>query len=187
MKSKPVYEALSLDLSAKRHLFIAEGEGLHCVARALTGDAGSSPARIFYLGSYAWPAFRPNFSACIFDTGEDLHSALGLELASSAMDTAVYVAGRETFLWDIYKLLLAAWVPAMRIRMEPAGSVSRKVYCVHCATMNLDVTDSIHVCAGCGAHLYVRDHFSRPMGAYMGVRVDAEEPGDIPPAQRLYA
>jgi len=28
--------------------------------------------------------------------------------------------------------------------------------------------------------LEVRDHFSRRLGAYMGVRIDAEVPGEVP-------
>jgi dimethylamine monooxygenase subunit C len=187
MKSKPVYETLSMDLSARRHLFVAEGAGVTCVAKALAADGGNPPVRVVCLGTPVWSEIRRNISVCVFDSGDELNSALTLELAAASMDTAVYVAGRERFLWDIYGVLLREGVSAIRIRMEPAGSASRKVYCVHCSTLNVDVTDSIHVCSGCRSHLFVRDHFSRSMGAYMGVQVDAELPGEVPTPQRLYA
>lgn len=192
MKSKPVYDTLSLDPSARQHLFIAEGDGVNSVARAAAVAGGNASIRIFALAvpSRPLPAgwCASEAPACtVFDTGHALTAALVRELRLASMDTAVYVAGRERFLWDMHGLLLREGVASTRISMEPAGSFARKVYCVHCSAMNADVTDTIHVCGGCGAHLTVRDHFSRPLGAYMGVMVDAEAPGEIPPAQRAYA
>jgi hypothetical protein len=32
----------------------------------------------------------------------------------------------------------------------------------------------------------VRDHYSRRIGAFQGVNVDAEVPGNVPPTQELY-
>jgi hypothetical protein len=43
-----------------------------------------------------------------------------------------------------------------------------------------DVKETIAVCPGCGSSLQVRDHFSRRLAAFMGVKVDAETPGNIP-------
>jgi hypothetical protein len=33
----------------------------------------------------------------------------------------------------------------------------------------------------------VRDHFSRRLGAFMGVMVDAEAPGEIPAIEEVFA
>lgn len=33
--------------------------------------------------------------------------------------------------------------------------------------------------------LLVRDHYSRRIGTFQGVRIDAEAPGAVPPAQAL--
>jgi hypothetical protein len=44
---------------------------------------------------------------------------------------------------------------------------------------------TIITCPGCGASLFVRDHFSRRLAAFMGVKVDAEVPGDIPVPELL--
>lgn len=49
------------------------------------------------------------------------------------------------------------------------------------------VTTSIVTCTGCGAPLFVRDHFSRRLAAFMGVQVDAEVPGEVPEAEELYS
>jgi hypothetical protein len=34
--------------------------------------------------------------------------------------------------------------------------------------------------------LFVRDHFSRRLGAYMGLMVDAESPGELPEIEEIY-
>ena len=41
-------------------------------------------------------------------------------------------------------------------------------------------------CGGCRRSLFVRDHFSRHLGAYMGFQIDAEAPGQVPDAVMLY-
>ena len=43
-----------------------------------------------------------------------------------------------------------------------------------------DVTVDPYICPGCGHALFVRDHFSRRLGAFQGVCIDAETPGDVP-------
>jgi hypothetical protein len=48
------------------------------------------------------------------------------------------------------------------------------------------VRTNIHPCPGCGRRLFVRDHFSRHLAAYMGIQVDAETPGVIPPVEETY-
>jgi dimethylamine monooxygenase subunit C len=35
-------------------------------------------------------------------------------------------------------------------------------------------------------NLFVRDHYSRRLGAFQGVCVDAEVPGDVPAVEDLY-
>jgi hypothetical protein len=102
------------------------------------------------------------------------------------MDTAFYIAGPEVFLWQTANRLRQSGIENRRIRQQLSGSAARKVYCVHCRTINEGVTTTIHRCEACGFHLTVRDHFSRPLGAYMGVIVDAESPGDVPAPETLY-
>ncbi len=170
MKSKPAYAALELDLTARRHLFLTQGPGGRDAAkRALAAD----PA----LGAGVLSLDDP--AAC--------EAQLCEALAESGMDTAFYVAGPEVFLWQTANRLRRAGVENQRIRQELAGSAARRVYCVPCGAMNEAVTTATHRCGVCGLLLTVRDHFSRPLAAYMGVIVDAETPGGVPEPEALHA
>ena len=158
MKSKPVYAALELDASARRHLFLTQGpSGREAACRAL--------------------AAHPSAAAVVLtlDDPAENEARLSGALAEAGMDTAFYVAGPEAFLWPTTHRLRRAGVER-RIRQELAGSAARRVYCVHCRTIGEAVTAPLYRCAGCGLTLTVRDHFSRPLSAYMGVAADAERP-----------
>ena len=162
MKSKPVYTTLTLDTTAQRHLFLTRGPGKSAALRLLCG--------------------HPDVEALVLDGPPDLN----VVLAEAGMDTAFYVAGPEVFLWQAANVLRRAGIEGRRIRQELAGSKARTVYCVHCSTLNEGVTTTIYRCAGCGMALTVRDHFSRPLGAYAGVIVDAESPGCVPEPETAY-
>ena len=164
MKSKPVYTELTLDLTARRHLFLTQGQGRTAAVRALVG--------------------HPTADAVMPDAADS--AAVSDALAKANMDTAFYLAGPEVFLWQTANRLRSAGIENRRIQQELVGSAARKVYCVHCGTTNEQVTTTIHRCAGCGMALTVRDHFSRVLGAYMGVIVDAESPGNVPEPEILY-
>ena len=170
MKSKPVYSALELDSSARRHLFLTQGQAGLDAARYAMAANPAADAAVLTLDD---PAGR--------------EPRLCEALAQSGMETAFYLAGPEVFLWQTANRLRQAGVENRRIQQELTGSKARNVYCVHCRTVNEQVTATIPRCAGCGFALTVRDHFSRPLGAYMGVIVDAESPDDVPEAEILYA
>jgi DNA-directed RNA polymerase subunit RPC12/RpoP len=72
------------------------------------------------------------------------------------------------------------------IRTEHRGSRARRVQCVHCKGINEDVSFSPVRCAHCGLLLLVRDHYSRRIGAFQGVNVDAEAPGTAPAPEELF-
>lgn len=167
MKSKPVYTTLTLDTTARRHLFLTQGAGKGAAARAL--------------------AEHPAADVVVLDMPDmDDPQDLNVLLAEAGMDTAFYVAGSEVFLWQTANVLCRAGIEGRRIQQELAGSQARTVYCVHCRTLNEGVTTTIHRCTGCGMALTVRDHFSRPLGAYAGVIVDAEAPGVVPEPETAY-
>ena len=54
--------------------------------------------------------------------------------------------------------------------------------CPSCGTV---LPPAARFCPGCGRSLFVRDHFSRRLGAFQGVCVDAETPGDVPEAVEI--
>ena len=168
MKSKPVYGTLQLDGTAKRHLFIVQEAGAASARRALAAD------------------FVGTAQVVTLDEETLIAPAVCEALTQARMDTAFYVAGSEIFLWDVTRMLRDAGVEQRRIQQEVAGSLARAVYCVHCQAMNVGVTTTIHRCTQCDTALSVRDHFSRLLGAYMGVIVDAETPGQAPEPETLY-
>ncbi len=98
----------------------------------------------------------------------------------------LYAIGTEAFLWDVHNLSREAGLGQGEIFLTHAGSLRRRVYCTHCKTMNEDVTTSVVACVGCGAALFVRDHFSRRLAAFMGVAVNAENPVELPETEVLY-
>ena len=159
MKSKPVYAALELDPTARRHLFLTQGPDGRSAACRVLADFPAADAALLALD----------------DPAED-EARLSGALAEAGMDTAFYLAGPEVFLWQAANRLRQAGVENRRIRQEPAGGNARRVYCVHCRAISESVTTRLHRCAACGLTLTVRDHFSRPLSAYMGVVADAERP-----------
>ena len=167
MKSKPVYAALELDPLARRHLFLTHGPEGRDAARRFAAAHSEAHATALPLD------------------GSDVSVLLDSALAEAGMDTAFYVLGPETFLWETAHRLRRAGVENCRIRQKLAGSAARRVFCVHCRCMNAEVKTTVHRCGGCGLHLNVRDHFSRPLQAYMGVVADAEAPGDVPEPELL--
>ena len=102
------------------------------------------------------------------------------------MGVQVYLAGTEGLMGQVMRAAIAAGIPHSAIQTEHRGSTARRVQCVHCKGMTEDVTTDPFVCAHCGLHLFVRDHYSRRHAAFQGVRVDAETPGIIPePVERF--
>jgi hypothetical protein len=115
-----------------------------------------------------------------------LLAAFRAVLGHSVMGLRVYVAGPESFLGLAMQTALEFNLNQDEIRAQVAGSLARRVRCVHCRVTTEEVSTNIVACAGCGRWLFVRDHYSRRLAAYMGVMVDAEMPGERPPLQEIY-
>ncbi|MFJ5487894.1 dimethylamine monooxygenase subunit DmmA family protein [Hansschlegelia beijingensis] len=194
MKSRPVYGGLRVDGSALRHLVATEGEGALAVIEAF-GGAREALGRTAILYCPSGSAGRDH-GAALRDLGADvvhvmpsaqtLLFRLNAMLDVATMGTRLYAAGREGFIGSVVAAAAARGVDHQSIRTEHRGSLARRVQCVHCKGMTEDVTATPFVCSHCGLTLFVRDHFSRRLGAFQGVCVDAEEPGVIPPAEELY-
>lgn len=191
--SRPTYGRLALDPRAKAHLIAAEDEGAGAI---LDVFAGASEARaraiLLYaetderraprsdsLARLAWAAFHPAASRSALLAGLD-----GV-LDAATMGTRLYAAGSESFVGAVIARAAGFGVVPQSVIAETRGSPARRVQCVHCKHVAEAVTASPYTCPGCGQSLLVRDHFSRRLSAFQGVRVDAEVPGDIPPAQEL--
>ena len=179
IRSKPVYTTLAPMAGAGRHIFVSMGKpGARAVGRALPGLTD-------FIHLHAGEGVQ--------ETAEKLRSVdfllvrLREVLRNSPASTVLCVAGPEHDVWLCCRVGRECGMTRDRILAELAGSAARTVYCVHCKALTPGVTTSIFPCTGCGQTLFVRDHFSRLMAAYAGVRVDAEVPGEVPEPEELYA
>ncbi|MGR1582940.1 dimethylamine monooxygenase subunit DmmA family protein [Thalassobius sp. S69A] len=101
-------------------------------------------------------------------------------LAEARMGTQLYLAGSEGLIGQVSALAMQADLPLDAIQAEHRGPIGRRMQCVHCKGITEDVTTDPFTCSHCGLTLFVRDHFSRRLGVFQGVCVDAETPGEIP-------
>jgi dimethylamine monooxygenase subunit C len=107
-------------------------------------------------------------------------------LGQSLMGTRLYVAGPESFIGLAMKIALEFNLNKDEIRAEECGTLARRVYCIHCRATTENVRTNIVRCVDCERWLLVRDHYSRRLAAYMGVMVDAEAPGELPPVKEMF-
>jgi hypothetical protein len=119
----------------------------------------------------------------------ETHLLIGLKrrLEEERMGLRLYAIGVEPFLWNVRGLASRFGMAAEEVHLYAIGTAARRVFCNHCRTITERVTTNIFECSGCGAHLFVRDHFSRRINAFAGVQVDAEAPGELPDVEELYA
>jgi dimethylamine monooxygenase subunit C len=195
IKSRPRYFGLRPDPLAKHHLIASEGEGALVVedlfrrapngfrahATILFAAGASAPAdhatRLRALGAQA---------TLLAPTVSTLLVRLSALLAGATMGTRLYAAGTEGFIGQVMQVALGHGMDHQSVATEHRGSLARRVQCVHCKGIIEDVTTDVVVCAHCGIALQVRDHYSRRLAAFMAVSVDAEMPGEVPPAQEIY-
>lgn len=189
IKSRPQYPGLEPDPGARRHLIAAEGEGALVVADlfAAAPDGFAARATILYTPGGSAPADHPlRLAALAADIVQTLPSIatllvrLNANLANATMGTRLYATGTEGFIGQVMQLALAHDIDHRSVLTEHRGSRARRVQCVHCKGITEGVTTSIAACAHCGLGLLVRDHYSRRLGAFMGVAADAEAPGEPP-------
>lgn len=199
IKSRPVYGTLRPQ-PGSLHLLVADGEG----AGAILDLAGVAPADFFSRAHIIYVSGPKNASdpapqdyggrlralgADAFYEGPSIAAALPRlvqALSTARMGTRVYLAGTEGLIGQAMRAALEAGIDHAAIETEHRGSLRRRVQCVHCKGITEDVTTQPVVCAHCGLHLFVRDHYSRRIAAFQGVCIDAEEPGVVPPVEEIY-
>jgi hypothetical protein len=197
IKSKPVYAPLRADLGGRYHLMLGMGPGATALLRVLAEIQGSALPALQKTRVLLVPDDGGTLTTVPFDhLGLSLVSqyagtaplleAFRLVLAESLMGTRLYVAGPESFIGLAMKIALEFDLNKDEIRAEEVGTLARRVYCVHCRSTTESVRTNIVSCTGCARWLLVRDHYSRRLAAYMGVMVDAEAPGELPPLKETY-
>jgi hypothetical protein len=207
IKSKPVYAPLQADTRGRFHLMVGMGVGAAPLLRVIgemqsaaagilkntrvlyVPDAGDAEAAADQAG--ARPEIERFRAAAVGNVQafagipallEEFRSTLG----NSLMGTRLYVAGPESFIGLVMKIALEFNLNKDEIRAEECGTLARRVYCIHCRVTTENVHTNIVRCVECDRWLLVRDHYSRRLAAYMGVMVDAEAPGELPPLNQVF-
>ena len=198
IKSKPVYAPLRADTGGRYHVMLGLGVGREPLLRVIAELAAEQPGalartQVLYVpaaGDTAPPATQFAVAGLagvrLFGSARELLAAFRPLLEGSLMGTRLYVAGPESFIGTAMQLALEFNLNKDEIRAEECGTLARRVHCIHCREVTEDVKTNIVACRGCGLHLLVRDHYSRRLGAYMGVMADAEAPGELPEIREVF-
>lgn len=190
IKSRPVYGTLELR-PGPEHLFIADAHGAQAII-ALANNDGEliAGAQILYIPKDVdltdqLNALRPT-QLHIAPSYGALLPHIRDALQDAKMGLQLYLAGSEGLIGQAESEALKAGVPYSAIQTEHRGSTARRMQCVHCKGITEDVATDPFICSNCGLTLLVRDHYSRRLAAFQGVRVDAEDPGNVPAMRGLY-
>lgn len=193
ISSRPIYGKLRAQLGSN-HLIVADGEGAQAVLELCrTVDT-------FFLASchvifIASPSDEQYVKRLQQLSLSQLHIAASYQSIQSRLREVLHNAriGFQLYLTGTESLMGQSMIEASRvgiahnmIQTEHRGSTARRMQCVHCKGITENVTHDPFQCAHCDLHLFVRDHYSRRIAAFQGVRVDAEDPGNIPtPVERF--
>lgn len=193
IRSKPNYETLVWKEKASAHVVVAKGAGGLAVLQLFQQVQPRQPVTVFYVRGNNGDKDYSNTLAKVvedefkvFDTEMEALYAFYRRLPEMRMGTRFYVSGTESFIWSLCKLASLFDVQESEIMKQLSNSLARPVYCVHCKATTPNVTTNIVACSKCSRKLFVRDHFSRHLGAYMGLMIDAENPGQVPAIEEIY-
>lgn len=191
IKSRPVYGVLE-PRPGVLHLVVADGEGaaaiIDMLARAANREAMLAAMHIIYTpgpnGTDDWASLQSLGAAQAFraPTIPTLLPRLMRVVSDAHMGTQFYLAGTEGLIGQAEREIMMTGFPFAAIQKEHRGSTVRRVQCVHCKGITENVATDPFRCSHCGLHLFVRDHYSRRIAAFQGVNIDAEDPGQVPPA-----
>ena len=193
IRSKPDYTSLVWHEKSTSHLVVAQGSGGMAVIKMFQQMHPKQPVVVLYARQSASDIDCANTLKklvpevlYILNTEQNVLDTLKKILPSMHMGMRLYVAGSEGFIWSVADSVKMFGVEDVDIMKALTGTLARSVYCVHCKTTTHNIKDNIGKCAGCERMLFVRDHFSRRLGAYMGLMVDAESPGEFPEIEEIY-
>lgn len=185
--SKPKYAPLT-PVGAPHNLIIADGEGAKSVL-----DLGNktradfwAKAHLIYLKRDSGETYITDLEklgAASFYAGPDYNTAqqrIVKAFHDAKMGTQLYLAGSEGVMGQALRDAIAAGMSHLDVQKEQRGQPARRMQCVHCKGITEDVSTDPFECAHCHQMLFVRDHYSRRLAAYQAVRVDAEDPGNVP-------
>jgi len=180
--SRPKYTRLNPDLLASSHLLVADSDGIAAVLDLLRSapEAFVASATVLYFSESQKPQLQETgftvASVRTFVSHSELVSALRETLRNASMGLRLYLAGSEESIGQMRSIAYEFGMGDDSIYAEHIGSATRRVQCVHCKQILEGVSSNLVPCVQCGAVLYVRDHYSRRLAAFMGVAANAEDP-----------
>jgi predicted RNA-binding Zn-ribbon protein involved in translation (DUF1610 family) len=193
IKSRPIYRGIAVDPDASRNLFVLEGEGALALLEQSLDTQTLAKTEVLYVAAASKPKehglklAKLNFNGYWeAPTVPVLLNRLNVMLGTAKMGLRLYLSGTEGFIGQAMQVALGHGIDFNSIPTEHRGSEARRVQCVHCKGITAHVTTSPFACSHCGLRLLVRDHYSRRIGAFQGVCIDAEEPGSAPPPEELF-
>lgn len=110
-----------------------------------------------------------------FPDSAALQQALADRLHLASCGLRLELRGDEAFIWPLQAVARSAGLLDDEIVLAHVPG-SRQVFCVHCAQCQPAANADVLTCAHCGVRLEIRRHFSRRLGAYLGVCADADQP-----------
>lgn len=106
----------------------------------------------------------------------DFSRRLHQVLVSATVGSHLYIMGDEAFIWRIHGEARSAGLENDEIDLTRTVAGPRLVYCVHCGQTQAAGPAPLLTCIGCTVGLEVREHFSRRLGAYLGVCTNPDQP-----------
>lgn len=182
--SRPVYPPLAPQPGAGRHWLVLEGSAIDAALEAELAATFAPVAPRLQVWCMGAPPQGLGPVTALADL-DALPASLGTPGAPLVSDR-LFVQGSEPFVWSVFLAARQLGLAESQIQLAHAGSARRRVWCTHCHGFTEGVSTSTVACAGCGRELLVRDHFSRRHGAFMGVMVDAEVPGERPVREEVF-
>lgn len=186
--SRPVWGRLEAR-AGKHHLMIADAEGAEAIIDVATPELMAKTHIIYIPKGTDYADKLRDLNPAILHVGPSYAASvqrIRRVLVDAHMGLQIYIAGTESLMGQVMQEAVVAGIPHTGIQTEHRGSTARRMQCVHCKGITEDVETDPFVCSHCGLNLFVRDHYSRRHAAFQGVRVDAEDPGNIPEQKRIY-
>ncbi len=194
IKSRPVYDELTPMATGSNHVAAAQGSGGGPLVRLLGEMDPAQLAATTVL--YSTESFTgknhlveleafPVRDLLVFPSNAEAVRGLDAFLATAGMGTRLYLAGSEGFIGTSMQVATSYGMNKDEVLREHAGSFVRRVWCAHCGHYSENVSRRVFQCPGCERHLVVRDHYSRRLAAFQGVKADGEVPGEMPDDEEL--
>lgn len=191
LKSQPCYPPMEWDRSGRQHILFAAGEDAVLARRLFEWpplgtltvlSVQENPDAPSVWRSGLPPGAQQRVARRRDAALQQLHDLL----EQADMGARLYAVGDEDAIWQALRIGERVGMGTEAMRRHRVATQARPVFCVHCRHTTRDVTTNVADCEGCGRALFVRDHFSRRLGAYMGFQVDAEVPGERPEVEEIY-